>query len=147
MRFQVLTSRHRLGARARLILLIGALLALGLIPRSAHAVCAFPPVGDGDCDALPDGTDPCPLDPLNRCAGAVALCASSGGNCASSGTALRWDAVSGGGQTDCNGDVWGAETGSPLGSSFDGGSTSIDPNSVTAAFGCSSAATQTMVKD
>jgi hypothetical protein len=59
---------------------------------------------DADNDGLSDGDDLCPSDPLNRCAGPVAIDANTGND-------IRLNANTGsmscsGNKVDCNGDTW-----------------------------------------
>jgi hypothetical protein len=63
--------------------------------------------GDDDNDGIPNGEDPCPSDPLNRCAGDVVIDETTG-------RPVRINAINAndpnhncrGQRRDCNGDVW-----------------------------------------
>ncbi len=117
--------------------------------------CAFPPVGDADCDGLDDATDdPCVGPPgtdntLNRCTAAgVATCGTadpptSFQNCVM-GEPLRLN-IGGVTSSDCLGDPWTAEINSPSGD-VSNGNVVTDAGILTGLLGCSDAVTQAIVQ-
>jgi hypothetical protein len=66
--------------------------------------------GDDDNDGLPNGDDPCPSDPLNRCVGDVAVDADTGRPVRINGiNPIDPNNACRGQRIDCNGDVWEAD--------------------------------------
>jgi cysteine-rich repeat protein len=115
-------------------------------PECAGTTCVNPPAGDADCDGIPDATDPCPDETLNRCAGPLAICGDDplgDPNCTSN-EPIRLDLGPSAPTTVCNGESWTAEVGGDLGGSF-AGNVEADAASVTTLFGCTDAATEAMV--
>ena len=142
-------SKHSLPSRLHLragiaIVCIGV--ALCALPGLANASCAFPPAGDTDCDGMADAVDPCPGDMLNRCNGPIATCESSSSGTAdcAAGSDLRMDLGVFFPTTDCNGDIWNVDHGSG-GTSSPSHGLMIHSAPVTAAFGCSSDSTESIL--
>ncbi|MEE8311307.1 MAG: hypothetical protein V3R77_03555, partial [Candidatus Binatia bacterium] len=117
-----------------------------LQPELAAAGCNLAPAGDADCDGLLDAADPCPADTMNRCSGPAALCtiAPPGTQSCTAGTELRVDLGNTAPLLGCDGETWNVDTGA--GSAGTASPTvTIHDDPIADAFGCTDAATRTIV--
>jgi len=129
--------------RAFLVTLIAAALTAVAPAQSAWAGCAFPPAGDADCDAIPDGSDPCLADTLNRCTGDVAICRMGPPGIqeciAGNDFRMQYGAIA---QSikDCNGDTWFKDQGTePVNNKF------AQSGPIEERFGCTDADTESLI--